>query len=148
MRLRTAMPILSAAASLMLVGLGIGHAQEQQQQPGSPQVQLRPAAGQAAAPRLGKAGRRRGKRGKQPAKGQPPAASDEAGTSQGITEFETGIDFEPTSPRSLVTFNLEEADLPDLVRLISNITGKRFILPGKSSQRSKPPSMHRPRVTA
>lgn len=124
------MPILSAAASLMLVGLGIGHAQEQQQQPAgtSPRVQLRPAKGQPASPRLGKAGRRRGK---QPAKGGPAAPTEEGGTSQGITEFETGIDFEPTSPRSLVTFNLEEADLPDLVRLISNITGKRFILPGK-----------------
>ena len=30
-----------------------------------------------------------------------------------------------------MTFNLEEAELPDLVRLISNMTGRRFILPTK-----------------
>ena len=35
-------------------------------------------------------------------------------------------------PRTRVTFNLEEAELPDLVRLISNMTGRRFILPTKS----------------
>lgn len=29
-------------------------------------------------------------------------------------------------------FTLEDADLPDLVRMISRITGKRFILPGKA----------------
>jgi len=36
------------------------------------------------------------------------------------------------SPRAKVTFNLEDATLPELVRLISQITGKRFIMPGKS----------------
>ena len=46
-------------------------------------------------------------------------------------EFETGVEYKPVSPRTKVTFNLEDADLPDLVRLISNMTGKRFILPGK-----------------
>ena len=35
------------------------------------------------------------------------------------------------SPRARVTFNLEEAELTDLVRLISNMTGRRFILPTK-----------------
>ena len=30
-----------------------------------------------------------------------------------------------------MTFNLEDAELPDLVRLISNMTGRRFILPTK-----------------
>ena len=42
---------------------------------------------------------------------------------------ETGIDYQPTSPETLVTFNLEDADLPELVRTISQISGKRFILP-------------------
>lgn len=49
-----------------------------------------------------------------------------------ITPFETGIDYQAKPPSALVTFNLEDADLPDLVRLISQITGKSFILPGKS----------------
>jgi general secretion pathway protein D len=47
-----------------------------------------------------------------------------------LKPFETGIDYSEMSPRSLVTFNLEDAGLVDLVRLISQITGKRFILPG------------------
>jgi general secretion pathway protein D len=66
-------------------------------------------------------------------------AADEAagnvvapGVETDIKPFETGIDYRPTSPRTRVTFNLEDADLTDLVRLISQITGKRFILPGKS----------------
>mgnify|MGYP001013006092 CR=1 FL=1 len=49
-----------------------------------------------------------------------------------MREFETGVEFEPVSPNTRVTFNLEDADLPDLVRLISNMTGRRFILPGKA----------------
>jgi general secretion pathway protein D len=44
--------------------------------------------------------------------------------------FETGLPYEPTPPRSMVTFNLEDASLTDLIRLISQITGRRFILPG------------------
>jgi general secretion pathway protein D len=48
-----------------------------------------------------------------------------------LKPFETGLDYKPTSPSTKVTFNLEDADLPDLVRLISQITGKRFILPSK-----------------
>jgi general secretion pathway protein D len=54
-----------------------------------------------------------------------------------ITPFETGIEFEPMSPNARVTFNLEDADLPDLVRLISSITGKRFILPGSKARAIK-----------
>lgn len=48
-----------------------------------------------------------------------------------LPQFETGVEFQRMSPRTKVTFNLEEAELPDLVRLISNMTGRRFILPSK-----------------
>jgi general secretion pathway protein D len=48
-----------------------------------------------------------------------------------LPQFEAGVEFKPMSPRTRVTFNLEEAELPDLVRLISNMTGRRFILPTK-----------------
>ena len=48
-----------------------------------------------------------------------------------LPEFETGVEFKAMSPRTKVTFNLEEAELSDLVRLISNMTGRRFILPSK-----------------
>lgn len=58
-------------------------------------------------------------------------AADQEALLNELPQFETGVDFEPMSPRARVTFNLEEAELPDLVRLISNMTGRRFILPTK-----------------
>jgi general secretion pathway protein D len=64
-----------------------------------------------------------------------PAAAEtgapEAEPEKELPQFETGIEFKPMSPRARVTFNLEDAELPDLVRLISNMTGRRFILPAK-----------------
>lgn len=64
-----------------------------------------------------------------------PAGEVPAGTtapSGELPRFETGIDFKPTPPGSRITFNLEDAELTDLVRLISSITGKAFILPQKT----------------
>ena len=117
MRIRFALPLLGAAASVMLVGLGLAHAQEDEEE--QPRVQVRPGTSPATR-RL-----------------RPPGASDDSDRPQTPGQpgtpaaFEAGIEYEPVPPRERVTFNLEEADLPDLVRLISNITGKRFILPGK-----------------
>jgi general secretion pathway protein D len=51
-----------------------------------------------------------------------------------LPRFETGIEFEKTSPGERITFNLEDAELTDLVRLISSITGKAFIIPNKTRQ--------------
>ncbi len=45
--------------------------------------------------------------------------------------FEPPKSYKPIPPGTKVTFNLEDAELQDLVRLISNITGRRFILSGK-----------------
>jgi general secretion pathway protein D len=64
-----------------------------------------------------------------PAPGVPAPAVEGA---EGIKQFESGIDYKPTSPSARVTFNLEDADLPELVRLMSQITGRSFILPSKS----------------
>ncbi len=134
MRLRIAVPILTTSASIMLAGLAIGHAQEQQQQPGQPRVHVRPPQAREAI-KLRPAGRKRAGGVRRPGRRRGAPAAEAAGSESaggtGLTPFETGIDYQPTSPRALVTFNLEDADLPDLVRLISNITGKRFILPGK-----------------
>ena len=63
--------------------------------------------------------------------GSPPQPAEPT-TPSGTDQFQTGIEYEPIPPSTRVTFNLEDADLPDLVRLISSITGKRFILPGKT----------------
>lgn len=113
MKLTTALPLLCFSAFVMLAGLSYVDAQE--------------------APPPGPDGTSaRVRRARPPARVRPPnpAAGGTTGA-EGVTEFESGVDFRPMSPRARVTFNLEEADLPDLVRLISNMTGKRFILPGK-----------------
>ena len=58
-------------------------------------------------------------------------AEEEPELENELPQFETGVEFKAMSPRTRVTFNLEDAELPDLVRLISNMTGRRFILPTK-----------------
>jgi len=113
MKLTTALPLLSFSAAVMLAGLSYVDAQE-----------APPAGPDGTSARVRRA--RPGARTRPP----NPAAGGTTGA-EGVTEFESGVDFRPMSPRARVTFNLEEADLPDLVRLISNMTGKRFILPGK-----------------
>ncbi|MEY4583197.1 MAG: hypothetical protein RL701_7900 [Pseudomonadota bacterium] len=67
-----------------------------------------------------------------------PATEPTVGTTpsenpaENLKPFETGIEYQPTPPNARVTFNLEDADLPELVRLMSQITGRSFILPSKS----------------
>jgi general secretion pathway protein D len=48
-----------------------------------------------------------------------------------LPQFESGMEYEPRSPNYRVSFSLEDADLPELVRVISQLTGKRFIFGGK-----------------
>mgnify|MGYP001097842177 CR=1 FL=1 len=59
-----------------------------------------------------------------------PSGKAQADTS-GLSQFESGIEFEPRSPNYKVAFSLEDADLNELVRVISQLTGKRFIFGGK-----------------
>ncbi len=49
----------------------------------------------------------------------------------GLSQYESSLEFEPRSPNYKVAFSLEEADLGELVRVISQLTGKRFIFGGK-----------------
>jgi general secretion pathway protein D len=53
------------------------------------------------------------------------------GETGGLTQFEQGVEFEPKSPNYRVAFSLEDADLAELVRVIGQLTGKRFIFGGK-----------------
>ena len=53
------------------------------------------------------------------------------GDTGNLPQFETGVDFEPKSPDYKVAFSLEDADLPEIVRVIGQLTGKRFIFGGK-----------------
>src|SRR5688572_27091945 len=48
-----------------------------------------------------------------------------------LSQFENALEFEPRSPNYKVAFSLEDADLAELVRVIAQLTGKRFIFGGK-----------------
>jgi general secretion pathway protein D len=50
---------------------------------------------------------------------------------QSLTQFESGMEYAPRGPNERVSFSLEDADLPELVRVIGELTGKRFIFGGK-----------------
>ncbi|WP_437797895.1 type II secretion system secretin GspD [Sorangium sp. So ce693] len=85
-----------------------------------------PAAPAAGAPPAGAPGAAA------PAAGAPGDAGDDplAAVKQGVQE----IEFKPKPGGYKVSFNLDEADLPELVKAISNITGRRFIYGGKLRQ--------------
>jgi general secretion pathway protein D len=57
----------------------------------------------------------------------PPASSSATGAAQ----FEKGVEFQPRGPDDEVSFSLEDADLDQLVRVIAQLTGKRFIFGSK-----------------
>lgn len=118
MRLRTALPLLTMSLAIMLAGLGFAHAQEAPQSPTPPRARppRAPDQAQQEAPTP-------------PAENAAPAGAE--GQRGPLREFEAGVEYRPRPPGTRVTFNLEDADLPDLVRLISSLTGHRFILPGK-----------------
>jgi general secretion pathway protein D len=64
-----------------------------------------------------------------------PGGTGGGDTPTKVEPFRTGLeetDTRTTPPGARVSFNLEDADLPDLVRIVSRITGKRFILPSKA----------------
>jgi general secretion pathway protein D len=68
-----------------------------------------------------------------------PAAGALSKTASGKTQsdttslgqFENTLEFEPRSPNYRVAFSLEDADLAEVVRVIGQLTGKRFIFGGK-----------------
>jgi general secretion pathway protein D len=62
---------------------------------------------------------------------KPP---DDPMAAQGVKTGPKEIDFKPVPGGYGVNFNLDDADLPDLVKAISQITGKRFIYGGKLRQ--------------
>jgi general secretion pathway protein D len=111
-----------------------------------------PASAQPAPPRGGPVLRTPGQKAEPPTTpparpgppvGAPPAGAPPAGAppedggddplssvKQGVKE----IEFKPKPGGYKVSFNLDEADLPELVKAISNITGRRFIYGGKLRQ--------------
>src|SRR5262249_18438064 len=57
------------------------------------------------------------------ARAQSRATADKSGA--------RGVEAKPKPSEGLVTLNLEDADLTELVKAISGITGKRFVYSGK-----------------
>jgi general secretion pathway protein D len=80
----------------------------------------------ASTPAAGAAGGTAGK----PAPAVGPSGKAQ-GDTQSLSQFESALEFEPRSPNYKVAFSLEDADLAELVRVISQLTGKRFIFGGK-----------------
>jgi len=83
-----------------------------------------PAASSANAPAAG------GAKGGKPADAGAAGGKQSADTDK-LSQFEQSMEFEPRSPNYRVSFSLEDADLPELVRVIGQLTGKRFIFGGK-----------------
>ena len=48
-----------------------------------------------------------------------------------LPQFKDEIEFEPRPPGYKVQFSLEDADLPELIKVMGQLTGKRFIFGGK-----------------
>jgi general secretion pathway protein D len=97
-----------------------------------PRPQARPQVAQPAAGTG--AGGGAGATGAKPGTGAAPQVGPggkAVGDTQGLAQFEQGIEYEPRNPNYRVAFSLEDADLPELVRVIGQLTGKRFIFGGK-----------------
>src|SRR5580704_457004 len=134
MRASFVLSLASSAAVLALTG-GAARAQPRVVRPnaiaptaaaGAPPAGAPPAPGAPAAPGV-------------PAPGAPltggkpgagPGTKVQADT-QGLSQFESGVEYAPRNQGDRVSFSLEDADLPELVRVIGELTGKRFIFGGK-----------------
>jgi general secretion pathway protein D len=73
-----------------------------------------------------------------PTAGTPPAAAGSTapggkkpGDTGGLPQFKDEIEFEPRPAGYKVQFSLEDADLPELIKVMGQLTGKRFIFGGK-----------------
>ena len=72
--------------------------------------------------------------------GKPGGTAPMAGTAPGVKkigdtatlpQFKEEIEFQPQNPNYKVQFSLEDADLPELIKVMGQLTGKRFIFGGK-----------------
>lgn len=59
------------------------------------------------------------------------AAAKKSGDTTNLPQFEAAMEYEPRKMNEKVSFSLEDADLQELVRVIGQLTGKRFIFGGK-----------------
>jgi general secretion pathway protein D len=67
-----------------------------------------------------------------PAPGEPGAEVDPWANVKDAGQMSIGIEYQRPKPGTRFAFNLVDADLIELVKIIGNITGKSFILGGKA----------------
>jgi general secretion pathway protein D len=108
---RLALPLLLTSASIMVSGICLPSRDAARAQDSSP-VLRRPRA-------------------RAPDEGARAPAAHGTTTPPLRTDLEERGHAPATAPVD-VSFNLEDAELPDLVRLVARITGKRFILPARA----------------
>jgi len=97
--------------------------------PATPPPPAAPAPAPAGAP--GTATPAPGTTGGVPAAGALGKGTKAPSDTTSLGQFENALEFEPRSPNYRVAFSLEDADLAELVRVIAQLTGKRFIFGGK-----------------
>jgi general secretion pathway protein D len=61
-------------------------------------------------------------------KAQDKSQGKEQSDTSRLPQFEKGMEFLPKSPTDKVAFSLEDADLNELLRVIGEITGRRFVV--------------------
>lgn len=137
--------LLPAALLIPLIG-GTALAQDPPKNPAS-RLRLAPGAGRAGAPGAKPTAApgapappaaptaKPGAPPPPPPAGAPPADTKSADTKSADTtslpQFPEEVEFQPRPPGYRVAFSLEEANLSELVRVISQLTGRRFIFGGK-----------------
>ena len=120
----------ATAAALLTLASGTALAQGQPMPRPRPNLPaIVPPLGVSPAPSLDPAGAGAGPGAAKPVTLGPNGKA--VGDTAGLTQFETGVEYEPRAGNDRVSFNLEDVDLPDLVRVIGELTGKRFIFGGK-----------------
>lgn len=138
MRANLLRTLLLCNAAVAAVGLVGGAAYAQPRRPFSLPPGAAPAAGAPAAPpppvpptAPGNPADATGGAPGAPGKAGAGPGGKSVGDTTGLSQFETGVEYEPRNGNDRVSFSLEDADLPDLVRVIGELTGKRFIFGGK-----------------
>jgi general secretion pathway protein D len=61
-----------------------------------------------------------------------PIGGKKQGDTAGLKQFEQGVEYEPRGGGYRVSFSLEDADLGEVIRVIGQLTGKRFIFGGNA----------------
>lgn len=135
MKLRTATALMLCSLMMFVASLAVAQTRPRIRPliPGIPRVNNSlPPFTSFTNPGGGTAGSTGGTTGTTGAAGTAPPGNPGQGPDGSVRSFEGGMDYSPLPPGARITFNLQDADLPDLVRAIGNITGRRFVISGKA----------------